>query len=159
MTRASAVCRSAGFFLCLSFGDSLFDPTMELILNNLPALFVTAFFAILFLQSGLDKVLDYQGNLAYFRSHFKNSPLARTVGLLMPSITILEVSTGLVSAWAFLQSLLMGMSPATLFSPILAGISLLCLFFGQRVAKDYAGAAALVPYFVVVLLGLWIVKI
>lgn len=132
---------------------------MELILNNLPALFVTAFFAILFLQSGLDKVLDYQGNLAYFRSHFKNSPLARTVGLLMPSITILEVSTGLVSAWAFLQSLVMGMSPATLFSPILAGVSLLCLFFGQRVAKDYAGAAALVPYFVVVLLGLWIVKI
>ncbi len=132
---------------------------MELIFNNLPALFVTAFLAILFLQSGLDKVVDYRGNLDYFRSHFKNSPLAGSVGLLMPTITLLETATGVVSAWAFLQSLVMGMSPATIYSPILAGISLLCLFLGQRVAKDYAGAAALVPYFVVVLMGLWIVKI
>ena len=131
---------------------------MDLIFTNLPTLFITAFLGILFLQSGLDKVLDYKGNLDYFRDHFKNSPLASSVSLLLPSITLLEVATGVVSAWAFLQTLVTGQSSAAIFSPALAGASLLGLFFGQRLAKDYAGAAALVPYFLVVLLGLWMIK-
>jgi len=131
---------------------------MDLIFTNLPTLLITAFFAILFIQSGLDKLMDYQGNLQYFREHFKNSPLSGSVSLLMPGITLLENFTGLVSAWAFLQTLFVGQSKAAIFSPAMAGLSLLCLFFGQRVAKDYGGAAALVPYFVVVLLGLWMVK-
>ena len=132
---------------------------MDLIINNLPTLFITAFFAILFLQSGLDKVLNYQGNLDYFRDHFKNSALAGIVGLLLPAITALETLTGAVSALAFLLMLVSGQSSWAIFSPVLAGISLLCLFFGQRLAKDYAGAASLVPYFVVVLLGVGMIKI
>jgi hypothetical protein len=132
---------------------------MDLILTNLPALFVTAFFGILFLQSGFDKLLDYRGNLEYLTDHFKKSPLAESVRIMLPTITLLEVLTGLVSAWAFLQTLLTGQSNAAIYSPTLAGISLLSLFFGQRLAKDYAGAAALVPYFVVALLGLWMIKI
>ena len=131
---------------------------MDLIFTNLPTLFITAFFAILFLQSGLDKVLDYRGNLDYLSDHFKKSPLAGSVRLLLPTITVLEMLTGVVSAWAFLQTLIIGQSEAAIFSPALAGASLLCLFFGQRVGKDYAGAASLVPYFVVVLLGLWMIK-
>ncbi|MBP6811843.1 MAG: DoxX family protein [Saprospiraceae bacterium] len=131
---------------------------MDQIFSNLPTLFITAFFAILFLQSGLDKLLDYRGNLDYLSEHFKNSPLSGSVRLLLPTITVLEVLTGLVSAWAFLQVLLTGQSTAAIFSPALAGVSLLSLFFGQRVGKDYAGAASLVPYFAVVLLGLWMIK-
>ncbi|MBK6994308.1 MAG: DoxX family protein [Lewinellaceae bacterium] len=131
---------------------------MDLIFSNLPTLFITAFFAILFLQSGLDKLLDYRGNLDYLSEHFKNSPFSGSVRLLLPTITVLEVLTGLVSAWAFLQVLLTGQSTAAIFSPALAGVSLLSLFLGQRVGKDYAGAASLVPYFVVVLLGLWMIK-
>lgn len=131
---------------------------MDLIFTNLPTLFVTAFFAVLFLQSGLDKALDYKGNLEYLSGHFSNSPLASGVGLLLLTITVLELLTGAISAWAFLQTLIMGHSSAAIFSPALAGVALLCLFFGQRLAKDYGGAASLVPYFVVVLLGLWMIK-
>jgi len=131
---------------------------MDLIFTNLPTLFITAFFAILFLQSGLDKVLNYKSNLDYFLDQFKNSPLSGSVSLLLPTITVLETLTGMVSAWAFLQTVLTGQSGAAIFSPALAGISLLSLFFGQRMTKDYGGAASLVPYFVIVLLGLWMIK-
>jgi len=142
---------------CPSFQTA--DFFMDLMLTNLPTIFITAFFAILFLQSGFDKVTDYRGNLEYFRDHFKNSPLAGGVSLLMPVITLLETLTGLVSAGAFFQTLWTGQSNVAIFSPVLAGTSLLSLFLGQRLAKDYGGAAALVPYFLVVLLGLWIIKI
>jgi diacylglycerol kinase len=32
----------------------------------------------------------------------------------------------------------------------------LALFFGQRIAKDYAGAAVLVPYFLLVLVAMYL---
>jgi len=58
---------------------------------------VSAFLAILFLQSGIDKVLDRGGNRAYLDQHFAKSPLAGTVGPMFALITILEVSAGALS--------------------------------------------------------------
>ena len=37
---------------------------------------VSAFLAVLFLQSGLDKVVDRKGNREYLNAHFARSPLA-----------------------------------------------------------------------------------
>jgi hypothetical protein len=121
----------------------------------LSKLFFAAFNGILFTQSGLDKVFHYQGNLDYFRDHFKKSPLASTVGLLMPVITLLETSAGVTSLLGLLL-LLVGHDAGNTVSATgmgLGGLSLVCLFFGQRVAQDYAGAAALVPYFLMTMAG------
>jgi hypothetical protein len=104
----------------------------------------------------LDKVFHYQGNLDYFKDHFKKSPLASTVGLLLPVITLLETSAG-VTSLAGLVLLLTGndLGPTTAaLGMCLGGVSLVSLFFGQRLAQDYAGAAALVPYFLMTMAGL-----
>lgn len=112
-----------------------------------------ALMAILFLQSGLDKVLNYKGNLDYFTDHFKNSPLSKTVGLLLPTLTLLEVAAGIVCAIGTV-ALLYGSEIWAYAGLILSAVSLLCLFFGQRLAKDYAGAGGLTGYFMIVLIGL-----
>ena len=39
---------------------------------------------------------------------------------------------------------------------VLGAINLCALFFGQRVAKDYVGAAVLVPYFLVAIAGIFL---
>jgi hypothetical protein len=119
-------------------------------------LLFAAFNGILFTQSGLDKVFHYQGNLEYFKDHFKKSPLASTVGLLLPVITLLETSAGLISL-AGLVLLLAGSDLGPITAALgmgLGGVSLVSLFFGQRLAQDYAGAAALVPYFLMTMAGL-----
>jgi diacylglycerol kinase len=36
---------------------------------------------------------------------------------------------------------------------LLCGINLVALIFGQRFAKDYAGAAVLVNYFILIMVG------
>lgn len=112
-----------------------------------------ALMAILFLQSGLDKVLNYKGNLEYFKDHFKNSPLSKTVSLLLPTLTLLEVAAGIVSAIGTV-ALFYGSEIWAYSGLILSAVSLLCLFFGQRLAKDYAGAGGLTGYFMIVLIGL-----
>src|SRR2546423_53396 len=61
-------------------------------------LFSSAFLAILFLQSGVDKVVDRRGNLEFLQGHFAKSPLAGIVPLLVTVITILEIASGALSA-------------------------------------------------------------
>lgn len=115
---------------------------------------VTAFFAIAFLQSGVDKVVDRKGNLEFLTGHFANSPLRSTVSLLFGVITLLEIVTGICCVLGCL-GLLLGMGPGMArLGLALSLVSLFCLFFGQRLAKDYAGAAVLATYYAVALLGL-----
>ena len=59
---------------------------------------VAALLAILFLQSGIDKIIHRRGNLEWLTGHFGKSPLAGTVPALLTVITILEVAAGALSA-------------------------------------------------------------
>ena len=117
-------------------------------------LLVSAFLAVLFLQSGLDKVIDRAGNRAYLDEHFARSPLARTVGPMFLTVTILEVAAGLLSGVGVLQLLFFRSSGLAFYGALIAAANLVALFFGQRVSKDYAGAAALVPYFLLTLIAI-----
>lgn len=120
---------------------------------------VFAILAIVFLQSGLDKVLDYSGNRAWLEGHFKETMLSGAVGLLLVVILILELIAGLCSALGFFQLLLFDDISFGLVGLTFSSLSLLCLMFGQRIAKDYAGAGGLVPYFLVVLVGFLLVYV
>ncbi|HET9776784.1 MAG TPA: hypothetical protein VFP77_09490 [Gemmatimonadaceae bacterium] len=119
-------------------------------------LLVSAFIAVLFLQSGLDKVIDRKGNRAYLDEHFARSPLAGTVGPMFLVVTILEVAAGALSGIGFVLLLVTRDSLVAYLGAVVAGVNLVALFFGQRVSKDYAGAAALVPYFLLVVVGIYL---
>lgn len=127
------------------------------LLHLLPVLLCCTFFAILFLQSGLDKVFNYAGNLAYFQDHFSKSPLAKTVVFLMPMITAMETAAGFCSTAGVAEILFSQKKYFALAGLFLSAASLLSLFFGQRLAKDYGGAASLVPYFLVAVFGVFLV--
>jgi hypothetical protein len=119
-------------------------------------IFSSAFLAILFLQSGIDKVADRRGNLEWLTGHFAKSPLAGMVPLLVTAITLLEIATGVCSAVGCALIIFKHNSTLAFYGAALASISIIALFFGQRVAKDYAGAATLVPYFLLVLSALYL---
>lgn len=117
---------------------------------------LSAFFAILFLQSGIDKISDRKGNLEWLIGHFANSPLARLVPSLLSTITAFEVLAGMTSAIGVVEVCVYRSFNFSLLGTSLSAISLLMLFFGQRMAKDYAGAGGLVPYFIVAIINLYI---
>ena len=118
--------------------------------------FISAFLAILFLQSGIDKVVDRRGNLEWLKGHFAKSPLAGIVPLLVITITLLELVAGALSAVGCVLILLGHASTVAFYGAVVAAISIIALFFGQRMAKDYAGAATLVPYFLLALSALYL---
>lgn len=117
---------------------------------------VSAILAVLFLQSGLDKVIDRRGNREYLEEHFARSPLARTVGPMFLVITILEISAGALSAVGCALILFTRDPLVAFLGAVMAGLNIVALFFGQRLAKDYAGAAALIPYFLLALSAIYL---
>src|ERR1700676_582529 len=116
---------------------------------------VSAFLAILFLQSGIDKVVDRRGNLEWLKGHFAKSPLAGMVPLMVTAITILEIAAGALSAIGCALILFLRDSTLAFYGAVISALSILALFFGQRMAKDYAGAAVLVPYFLLSLVAIY----
>lgn len=119
-------------------------------------LLVSAFLAILFLQSGMDKIVDRQGNLSWLSGHFSKSPLAGMVPLLFTVLTIVELAAGALSGIGFLVLLFTHNPTIAFYGAIVSALAVLCLFFGQRMAKEYAGAAVLVSYFLLTLVAIYL---
>jgi diacylglycerol kinase len=119
-------------------------------------IFSAAFLAILFLQSGIDKVVDRRGNLEWLKGHFAKSPLVGIVPALLTTITILEIAAGGLSAIGCVLVIVLRDSSVAFYGAVISAVAVLALFFGQRMAKDYAGAAVLVPYFLLTLVAIYL---
>ncbi len=130
--------------------------TLEELGKNLPALFGALLVSILFIQSGLDKIFDWRGNLEWLNGHFSKTFMGGMVPLLLGTITIMETVTGLLSGVGIIYYLISGSTILIFFASILGAASVLTLFFGQRVAKDYAGAAVLIPYFILMIILMYL---
>jgi uncharacterized membrane protein YphA (DoxX/SURF4 family) len=116
-------------------------------------LVVLVYFAVLFLQSGLDKVKDRQGNLAWLLGFFKDSPFRGKEGILLTILTILELLAGSLSLVG-IPFLLIGNKMVGMAGISFAAISLLSVFTGQRLARDYNGSASSTAYLLFVLASL-----
>ena len=121
-------------------------------------IFISAFFSILFLQSGLDKIISFSDNLNYFKDHFKNTFFKNQVKFLLLIITFLECLTGILFLIALFLTIfgdgLLFILPYYFGAIFFALITLSSLFLGQRLAQDYAGAVSLAIYFLIALIGL-----
>lgn len=124
--------------------------------KNLPALFSAALVSILFIQSGLDKVFDWRGNLEWLTGHFAKTFLGKMVPLLLATITVMEIATGFLAAAGIVYFLATGSTILIFYAAALGAASILALFFGQRIAKDYPGAAVLVPYFILLIILMYL---
>jgi ABC-type Fe3+-siderophore transport system permease subunit len=129
---------------------------LEIIGKNLPALFSALLVAILFIQSGLDKVFDWKGNLEWLTGHFSKTFLNGTVPLMLAIITLMELATGVLSGIGIIYFLIAGSTVLIFYAAALGAAAIVALFFGQRVAKDYPGAAVLVPYFILLLITMYL---
>ena len=115
---------------------------------------IPIFLMIVFIQSGLDKIIDKAGNLDWLRDHFSKTFLKNIIPQLLIILTILEIMSGLLFFVGIIFYMIFDQSQYIIFGLIISNITILCLFFGQRVAKDYVAAADLVNYFTLSVIGL-----
>ena len=119
---------------------------------------ISLFFAVLFLQSGIDKVVDWKGNLEWLVEHFSKSILKGIVPMMLATVTVLELIAGVLCLVGGIMVAATGYRGIAFIGVMLAAVNILCLFFGQRLAKDYPGAAVLVGYFLLSIFGLYFLR-
>ena len=116
-------------------------------------LLVPAFMAVLFLQSGLDKVFQRSDNEAYITDYFKKTFLLPYASILLTVTTILELTAGILSAVGVV-ALLYGNPLWAFWGLIFSSATFLSLLFGMRIAKDFSGSVSMASYMALTVLGL-----
>lgn len=112
------------------------------------------FTAILFLQSGVDKVLDFQGNLGWLKDYFGKTFLSPIVPFMFAMLTVVELAAGIFSVMGVGHLLVSGDKTIAQIGVELAALAFVALLFGQRIAKDYTASANTAAYFGMSLVGL-----
>ena len=115
---------------------------------------IAIFIAIAFIQSGIDKVLDRKGNLEFFKVHFANTFLKNVTPLLLIILTIFELTGGLTLVYGVYFAFVYRTTLWIFYGFVMLALTIILLFAGQRIVKDYLGAADLVPYFILIMLGI-----
>ncbi len=121
-----------------------------------PQLLILAFLAIVFLQSGIDKLTDWKGNLSFLKDHFSKTFLKNNVPLMLGVIMVGELIVGVLSIIGIIQIYTSEIMIMGFYATVIAGKVLLALLLGQRIAKDYAGAMTIVVYFMVTVFGVYL---
>jgi|TARA_B110000091_G_C13617488_1_gene391532 putative oxidoreductase len=109
---------------------------------------VSIYFSIVFFQSSIDKIIDRENNILFFNEHFKNTIIKKFVPMLLTSLAVLEFFVASLNALAIIYSLLYSNLTFIFYGLLACGVVLLMLLFGQRLAKDYVGAADITIYFI-----------
>jgi hypothetical protein len=128
-------------------------------IKQFPAETLTLLFLIVtFVQSGIDKLLDWKGNVSFISEHFKNSPFKNSVPLLLGIILVLEIIAGGFMIFGIYELHTSGAKEFALLGIELCALVLIFLLVGQRLAKDYAGAMSLAVYFIITLFGVYLLN-
>lgn len=119
-----------------------------MILEHSSEILILIFLVITFLQSGIDKITDWNGNLSWLKGHFKETPLKGMVPFMLGLVLLAEVVAGVLCTIGIYQIIAEQKTEMALWGAIISCVSLLMLLFGQRMAKDYEGARTIVVYFI-----------
>ena len=128
----------------------MFEYSIIHILQVLIALFL----GIAMTQSGFDKIIDWKGNKSFLIEHFSKTFLSQFVTPLLLVVLILELAGGIICFIGVGEVFIYNNNQLIKIGLIIIAIDLISLFFGQRLAKDYDGAAVLVNYFILTIIGL-----
>jgi len=111
-----------------------------------------AILCIVFLQSGIDKLFHFKNEKDFIQSHLSKSPLNKMSGALFVILTILEITSGVLSAGGIIHLYLHDNLIMANLASVFSSVTLLSLLIGQRIAKDYAGAQTIIIYLIPVVL-------
>jgi hypothetical protein len=125
--------------------------------NNYAAeILILLFFIITYFMSVFEKLTDWKGTVSYYTNHFENTILQKIISLLLLQVVIFELS-----ALFFLTIglYILVKEDATFIAKLgleISALTLLLFLFAQRLAKDYAGAMNIAVYFILNIIGIYL---
>ncbi|MBG7631353.1 MAG: DoxX family protein [Bacteroidetes bacterium] len=114
------------------------------------------FFIITYFMSVLEKLGDWKGTIAYYKNHFKETILLKMIPLLLLKIVVFEIGVLFLLSVGLYYLVSENSITIAIIGLELSAITLLMFLFGQRLAKDYPGAMNITVYFILNIIGIYI---
>jgi len=129
---------------------------MNIFNNHSAEILLLLFFIITYFMSVLEKLGDWKGTVAYYKNHFKETILLKMIPLLLLKIVIFEIGVLFLLCIGLYYLVSEDATTIAIIGLELSAITLLMFLFGQRLAKDYPGAMNITVYYILNIIGIYL---
>jgi len=131
---------------------------MSIFNNHSAEIFILLFFIITYLLSVLEKLIDWKGTVAYYSNHFDKTILQKMTSLLLIKVVIFEITAAILLTIGLCYLVVENSFIVAKVGLEISAITLLLFLVGQRLAKDYAGAMNITVYFILNIIGIYLLS-
>ena len=127
--------------------------------QHLAVSLIVCYLTLSFVYSIVEKTIQWKNCKTYYKEHFKRSFLKNHVPAAILLVILLElVCVGLntIGLYSLLQN---GKTEVVLWGMIAVSFTLLLLMTGQRIAQDYSGAMNITVYFMLTVIGIFMLEL
>ena len=127
--------------------------------QHLAVSLIVCYLTLSFVYSIVEKTIQWENCKTYYKEHFKRSFLKNHVPAAILLVILLElISVGLntIGLYSLLQN---GRTDVILWGMLAISFTLLLLMTGQRIAQDYSGAMNITVYFILTVMGIFMLEL
>jgi len=129
---------------------------MTILKENSAEILLNLFFIITYIFSATEKLADWKGTVIYYTNHFKGTILEKMIPLLLINIILFEIIVFILLIVGIYYLIIQNETLIAVVGLEISAIVLLMFLIGQRIAKDYAGAMNITVYFILNVLGIYL---
>jgi len=119
---------------------------------------ILIYIVITFGYSAIEKLLQWKDSVDFYENHFKNTSLKNVIPLLLKIVILLEIITVILCILGLFSLIVFQDKQFGFLGLTLAALTLIGLLFGQRIAKDYDGAKNITVYFILTIIGVFMLQ-
>ena len=123
--------------------------------DHIAVSFIICYLTLSFGYSILEKMIQWQHSKNYYTDHFKNTLLKKHVNASLVLVIILESISVVLSLFGLYRVFVYNESDYSLWGLIAMAVTLIVLMTGQRIAQDYSGAMNITVYFILTVMGIY----
>ena len=123
--------------------------------DNIAVSLIICYMTLSFVYSILEKIIQWQSSKNYYIAHFKKTFLKNYISHAIIFVIILEsvsVSLSIIGLYRLFTS---NESQTSFWGLSAMAITLIVLMTGQRIAQDYSGAMNITVYFILTVMGIY----
>lgn len=129
---------------------------MSIFNSNSAQILILLFFIITYFYSVIEKVSDWKGTVAYYTNHFEKTVLKNFISILLINVIIFEIATVFLLGIGLYFLVTEEYMLLAKIGLEISALTLLMFLVGQRLAKDYPGAMNITVYFILNIIGIYL---
>jgi len=129
---------------------------MSIFNTNSAEILLLLFFIITYFLSVFEKIADWKNTIDYYTNHFENTILHKMIPLLIIQILIFEIAALILLGIGLYFLVSENSISIAKIGLEISALTLLQFLVGQRIAKDYPGAMNITVYFILNIIGIYL---